>query len=182
MRDNNPRPRDTSYFYKTITIITLYSKIIQSIAMEMASPVNPERRNLQSQNDRIFSTNRKSVRILVSAVKIVFVILVLLALVASKVSILSILGELHHVYNSSSTDKNIQAVKFYWQLLLILCIPNVITWTRALVNGLLCNSSDNRPWPSPRYIILVRCCQCIFIFACMHSCAGNSRGCIGSGN
>ena len=101
------------------------------------------------------------------AVRLLLFLLVLSALVASKVSLVTILGRLRSMTNYSlsaesgtsndvaDTDGDIKtAVGLYWQLLLILVIPNMITWVRALFNGVI-GKSASQPWPKYKAILMV---------------------------
>ena len=102
------------------------------------------------------------------AVKLLIMSLVIFALVASKVSLAMILGHLRSMTNYSlnaaefSRNKDTAevnghiktAVGLYWQLLLILVIPNMITWMRALFNGVI-GKSASQPWPEYKAISVV---------------------------
>ena len=102
------------------------------------------------------------------AVNLLMFLLVLSTLVASKVSLVTILGHLRSMTNyslsaESSTSNDVAdntegdikaAVGLYWQLLLILVIPNTITWVRALFNGVI-GKSASQPWPEKLAIVVV---------------------------
>ena len=109
----------------------------------------------------------KHFRLIRVAVKLLLFLLVLSALVAGKVSLVTILGHLRSMTNYSlsaesgtsndvaDTDGDIKtAVGLYWRLLLILVIPNMITWVRALFNGVI-GKSASQPWPKYKAIFMV---------------------------
>ena len=109
----------------------------------------------------------KHFRLIRVAVKLLLFLLVLSALVAGKVSLVTILGHLRSMTNyslnaESSTSDDVAdtegdikaAVGLYWQLLLILVIPNLITWVRALFNGVI-GKSASQPWPKYEAIFMV---------------------------
>lgn len=109
----------------------------------------------------------KHFRLIRVAVKLLLFLLVLSALVAGKVSLVTILGHLRSMTNyslnaESSTSNDVAdtegdikaAMGLYWQLLLILVIPNMITWVRALFNGVI-GKSASQPWPKYKAIFMV---------------------------
>ena len=57
--------------------------------------------------------------------------------------------------NQNLSDNHNKAVTMYWYILLILMIPNLLTFLRSLIFGMLCKSSDVHPWPKLCSIILV---------------------------
>ena len=125
-----------------------------------------QRENSQYKNS-IFSKSRLSVLILVIAVKMLMLFLVFGTLVASKVSITTMLIHLRSMTEfadddtASMTTNKTDRVKehktaavLYWQLLFILMIPNIITWGRALFNGVI-GKSSSQPWPQLQAFIEV---------------------------
>ena len=119
----------------------------------------------------------KHFRLIRIAVKLLMFLLVLSALVASKVSLVTILGHLRSMTNFSlSAESGMSndgadvegdiktAVGLYWQLLLILVIPNLITWVRALFNGVI-GKSASQPWPKYEAILMVSRCS---ILICLY--------------
>ena len=131
---------------------------------------NELEQTLEHKKSRVFSKSRNTVRLAVVVMKLLMFLLVLSTLVASKVSIVIILNHLHSmtdygnsstIYNATARGKSFDsgpnetaisssvktAVNLYWQLLLIVMIPNAITWVRAFFNGVL-GKSSSQPWPS----------------------------------
>lgn len=106
---------------------------------------------------KIFSKSRQTVHCLVVTVKILMLLLVLVTLVVSKVSIATILAHLRNLSSEFLADKAVPstvvkaqhktAAGLYWQLLFILMVPNIITWVRALINGVI-GKSSSQPWPT----------------------------------
>ena len=118
-----------------------------------------------SKEKKIFSKSRQTVHLLVVIVKTLMFFLVFITLVASKVSIATMLAHLRSMTNVSSkihadeampvADTKAQhktAAVLYWQLLFILMIPNIITWCRALFNGVI-GKSSSQPRPTSRAIL-----------------------------
>ena len=133
---------------------------------EVSSP-DAAKNELEDKKSRVFSKSRNTVRLAVVVVKLLVFLLVFSTIVASKVSIVIIIGHLHSMadygnpnatacksFDRQSNETDISssvktAVNLYWQLLLIVMIPNAITWGRALFNGVL-GKSSSQPWPSLR--------------------------------
>lgn len=94
--------------------------------------------------------------------------LVLLCTVFSKLSLVGLashLGEVRRLLNNGSgsdPDAIRQGVSLYWQLLLILLIPNCITFLRCLLFGFVGKSAQSFPFPRKSAFIAVRafCCMC----------------------
>ena len=126
----------------------------------------------QNENDpsrNIFSQSKLTIRILVVAVKTLMFTVVLALLVASKISITTMLAHLRSmtIFDDAAintTNKTVikaqhkTAVGLYWQLLIILMVPNTITWVRALFNGVI-GKSSSQPWPKFKAFIGVRTLQ-----------------------
>ena len=95
-------------------------------------------------------------------VQLVVCLLVLATLVASNVSITTMLARLHTMasfggfsnttISSDDQDRNtMAAIGLYWQLLIILAVPNLITWVRSLFNGIV-GKCKTQPWPKKKFI------------------------------
>ena len=88
---------------------------------------------------------------------------VLLCSVFSKLTLVGLTNHLGHaaalVRNNtttiSSSDIASEAASLYWQLLLILMIPNCLTIVRCLVFGFIGKSNNNFPFPSTKSTIVV---------------------------
>lgn len=88
---------------------------------------------------------------------------VISASVMNKLTIVSLADALrHYSTNRSSNDSSNndklyrdeqKVAVLYWQLLIILLIPNVLTFLRCLFFGVLGKTTENYPWP--RFWILV---------------------------
>ena len=117
-----------------------------------------------SAQQKVFSTKRRSVKLVVWMVRILFLLSILTCLVVSKLTVLKILSELHIIsafYNSSyqyapaaKEDQVLdvkRAVNLYWQLFLVVTIPNLLAWLRSLYYGILTKSH----WPTNGAIIAV---------------------------
>ena len=112
----------------------------------------------------VYSKSRQTIHYFVQLVVKPFVCLLVLAtLVASKVSITTMLARLHTMASFggfsnrtiSSDDQHrttMTAIRLYWQLLIILAVPNLITWVRSLFNGII-GKSATQPWPKKKAII-----------------------------
>ncbi len=87
--------------------------------------------------------------------------LVLLCTVFSKLSLVGLTDDLKEisrlVSNGSGSDPSTVArgVALYWQLLLILLIPNFITFLRCMLFGCLGKSSQSFPFPTQMALIMV---------------------------
>ena len=129
---------------------------------ESASLKDPQQ--TPTRKRKIFSKSRQTIHFLVVAMKMLMFLLVLATLVASKVSITTMLAHLRSMTNlvargaAAVTDTTIEtafiktAAGLYWQLLFILMVPNIITWGRALLNGVI-GKSSSQPWPTIGAII-----------------------------
>ena len=53
-------------------------------------------------------------------------------------------------------DYEQKSITIYWQLLLILIIPNIVTCLRCLFSGVF-KSRKNYPWPQKTAILIVSC-------------------------
>lgn len=111
---------------------------------------------------RVFWSSKTNINALVWFVRIFLVASVLTCLVLSKLTIIKILAELHILgdYNDSckqSDQPNQQpfndpvqarhlAANLYWMLFFIVMVPNLISWIRTVLSGLL-SKSPRRPWP-----------------------------------
>ena len=112
----------------------------------------------------VYSKSRRTIHYFEQlVVKPLVCLLVLATLVASKVSIAIMLARLHAMasfdgfsnttISSDDQDRNTKtAIRLYWQLLIILAFPNLITWVRSLFNGII-GKSATQPWPKKKAII-----------------------------
>ena len=151
-------------------------KFVANDEEEVPSPdlakLNELQQSREDKKSHVFSKSRTTVRLAVIAMKLLVFLLVFSTLVASKVSIVMIIGHLHSMAdygnpnatacksfdrqsNETAISSSVKtAVNLYWQLLLIVMIPNAITWGRALFNGVL-GKSSSQPWPSLRSLLSV---------------------------
>ena len=92
---------------------------------------------------------------------LIFFIVVLFSSVLSKLTLVSLTDALRHrtwYYQSKTpvtkgTDDAI--VSLYWQLLLILLVPNCLTFLRCLFFGVLGKTKASYPWPTGKAMLLV---------------------------
>ena len=107
------------------------------------------------QDQRIFQSGKRTVKVVVWFVKLLLFGVVLTCLVLSKLTIIKIIAELHLLSNfsinylpddSSKHSSLKHAANLYWMLFFIVVIPNLIAWIRAIFNGLL-TKSPSHPWP-----------------------------------
>ena len=125
---------------------------------EGSSETHKENENVNC--DEIFSESKQHVRYFVLFVKLLVFLLVLTTLVASKISITTMIGHLHsmtpfgnHPAINTTDERDMKtAIRLYWQLLLILAIPNLITWVRSLFNGIIGKSASQ---PRPKFWSIV---------------------------
>ena len=110
----------------------------------------------------IFSSSESSIKALVWFVKLLLVAACLTCLVLSKLTLIKIMADLHNLgtYNgsagsSSSSVEKQQAASLYWMLFFIVMAPNLISWIRTVLNGLL-SKSPRRPWPKCSALLGVR--------------------------
>ncbi len=95
----------------------------------------------------------------------IFFLIVLFSSVLSKLTLVSLTDSLRHysgILENNSKDVKDSEVKdvyevavLYWQLLLILLVPNILTFLRCLFFGALGKTRKSYPWPRWRAIILV---------------------------
>ena len=91
--------------------------------------------------------------------------LVLLCTVFSKLSLVGLTDDLSEVtrlvQNGSGSDPSTvtRGVSVYWQLLLVLLIPNCITFCRCMLFGLVGKSSQSFPFPHQKAFIMVSITQ-----------------------
>lgn len=94
-------------------------------------------------------------------VEIFLTCLVLLCTVFSKLSFVGITDDLAEVgrlvRNGSGSDPDIVArgVSLYWQLLVVLLVPNCVTFLRCTLFGLVGKSSQSFPFPNQRAFLAV---------------------------
>ena len=132
-------------------------------------------RTVQREPDETSNSSAKGNYVLLGLkiiIGIVFFIIVLVSNVMNKLTLVSLTSSLHHVtwqvQNCTKTklsdcDKDLNmaetrnsAVPIYWQLLLILLVPNCVTFLRCLFLGFLGKTQKSFPWPQGRSIVLVR--------------------------
>lgn len=95
---------------------------------------------------------------------LIFFVIVLVSSVLSKLSLVSLSDSLRHytwgVQKKDSTAMNREAkvnvVALYWQLLLILMVPNCLTFLRCFFFGFLGKTVKSFPWPTGKAMLLVR--------------------------
>ena len=114
-------------------------------------------RNAGDRGNEVYSKSRMTVRLLAWAMIILMFLLVFSTLVASKVALTTMLARLRSMSqfgNSTELEGTGDlaadmktAVRLYWQLLLIVAIPNIITLVRAVFNGLIGGKSSSQPRP-----------------------------------
>ena len=107
------------------------------------------------QDQHIFQSKKRTIKIIVWFVKLLLFGGVLTCLVLSKLTITKIIAELHLLSNfsinslpndSSKHSSLTRAANLYWMLFFIVVIPNLIAWIQAIFNGLL-SKSPSHPWP-----------------------------------
>ena len=89
-------------------------------------------------------------------------LVVLGSTVVSKLTLVGLTGRLRNATHSlNATRSNITleerntAVTLYWYLQFIVLIPNVLTFLRCLVFGVLGKTTITFPWPNRRALVLV---------------------------
>ena len=107
-------------------------------------------------SNRVFQSSKTKINALVWFVRILLMASGLTCLVLSKITVIKIIAELHILgkYNdtpksSELLDKSLNpalAANLYWMLFFIVMIPNLISWIRTVLSGLL-SKSPRRPWP-----------------------------------
>jgi len=98
---------------------------------------------------------------------IIFFVVFLVSSVLSKVTFFSLTNELRsltmnesingsrHDSESMLPEDKSKAVTIYWQLLIILLVPNIITFLRCLFFGFLGKTTTNFPWPRKEAALVV---------------------------
>ena len=123
--------------------------------LDEENQITEENGTSSSQDQRIFQSEKSTVKIVVWFVKLLLFGVVLTCLVLSKLTIIKIIAELHLLSNfsvhylpddSSQHSSLTRAANLYWMLFFIVMIPNLIAWIRAIFNGLL-TKSPSHPWP-----------------------------------
>lgn len=115
---------------------------------------------------KIFRSSERSIKALVWFVRLILMASCLACLVLSKLTLIKIVADLHNLgpYNGSSGStgsspaSNVekqQAASLYWMLFFIVMAPNLISWIRTVLNGLL-SKSPRRPWPKCSALLGVR--------------------------
>lgn len=106
-----------------------------------------------TQSQQIFQSSRAKVKTLVWVVKLLLFGSVLACLVLSKITLIKIFAELHLLSNFSNSNfshpgysQEQDASNLYWMLFFIVLVPNIVSWFRSLLSGLL-SKSPHRPWP-----------------------------------
>lgn len=110
-----------------------------------------------------------------AAIGLVFFAIVLISSVFSKLTLVSLTERLRIVtmpfQNESKTEQQThqtaisysnvesatpeEAVSIYWQLLVILIVPNLLTFLRCFFFGFLGKTRKNFPWPKRKAVIMV---------------------------
>ena len=107
--------------------------------------------------------SRATVLVFKFIIEIILSFLVLGCSVFSKLSIAGLIDNLKEISNSllnlngtnPDTETVSRGVSIYWQLLLILWIPNALTFLRCLFFGTLGKSIQNFPFPSGKALLTV---------------------------
>ena len=114
-------------------------------------------------NNDLYSKQSASVKLAVFVMKFFFVLLVTACLVLSKLTIIETFAKLNLLVNISAprSDKVAdvhpdlrKAARIYWQLLIIVMVPSLLTWSYSVFKGVF-SRSLNHPWPKKSAIILV---------------------------
>ena len=93
-----------------------------------------------------------------------FFMVVLISSVLNKLTLVRLTDSLRNgseVFTTSSdppkwSEANAsQMIEVYWQIVLVLLVPNVLTFLRSLFFGTLGKAAKNYPWPLGRAIALV---------------------------
>lgn len=102
----------------------------------------------------------------------IFFVVFLVSSVLSKLSLLSLTGHLRSVsmlfindsgHTDATDEKNAakpSVVTMYWQLLIILIVPNFVTFLRCLFFGFLGKTRKNFPWPTKGAVLMVNLHRC----------------------
>ena len=102
------------------------------------------------------------------AIGMVFFVVVLVSSVLSKLTLLSLTDALRYhtwIYHTNTPTKAEEeewkeehlndTVTLYWQLLLVLLVPNCLTFLRCLFFGVLGKTRKSYPWPTASAAFLV---------------------------
>ena len=155
----------------------------QSVRDETVNSIEDTEENgtSSSQDQRIFQSKKRTIKIIVWFVKLLLFGGVLTCLVLSKLTIIKITAELHllsnfsiiHIPNDTPKGNSLTcAANLYWMLFFIVMIPNLIAWIRAIFNGLL-TKSPSHPWPKRSAMLgvsevflnmIISCKQYIYIY------------------
>ena len=107
-------------------------------------------------------------------IAIVFFVIFIVSSVLSKLTLLSLTEALHNISmsiinetmhdivedqsnaeESEMTRSKSMGITIYWQLLIILTVPNIFTFLRCLFFGFLGKTRDNFPWPRKEAVVAV---------------------------
>lgn len=101
--------------------------------------------DMSAQTKRIFSVVK-------FAIAVLLFLLVLGCSVLSKLALVSLTDRLRNATYGSGLKED-KAVTIYWQLLLVITIPNAVSFIRSFVFGVFGKTRANFPWPSPTAIV-----------------------------
>lgn len=137
--------------------------------------LTPPRRGNKDSDKKLKSTSTVLLGLKI-VIGLVFFAIVLTSSVFSKLTLVSLTERLRNVtmhiqnesdselptdamvvvYNDQKADLLVEeAVSIYWQLLVILIVPNLLTFLRCLFFGFLGKTRKNFPWPKGKAILLV---------------------------
>ena len=95
---------------------------------------------------------------------IIFFIVFLSSSMFSRITLLSLTNELRnmtmngtfdHKNRNLTNEEKSEAITVYWQLLIILLVPNLLTLLRCLFFGFLGKTITNFPWPNKLAVLAV---------------------------
>ena len=81
--------------------------------------------------------------------------IVITCAVSSKLSLVWLVSGLNSAPQNDNPEDISKAVGYYWQLLLVLLIPQFVTFFRTLFFGVCGKQSRTFPWPTRRAILTV---------------------------
>ena len=82
----------------------------------------------------------------------------LIGTIVNKVTLVSITGRMHNLYNSTGTSlqKEKNGSKLYIELVMIMVIPDFVSFFRCLIWGVIGKTTETFPWPTWKSVLLVR--------------------------
>ena len=154
-----------------------YYQIKPSIYSSLLFPVvyNFSLHKEDAADEEAGSNSRLILLTLKIAIGLVFFVVVLVSSVLSKLTLVSLTDALRSLtwmyHNNTPTDEkewkknNLdKTVSLYWQLLLVLLVPNCLTFLRCLFFGVLGKTRKSYPWPTASAAFLVMLNVCLLLW------------------